>query len=69
LNINQLEDIVSGTVTLVSARFPGFIQPLTEMSTGIIKRIMFSGSKVQPVRGADNLTAIYEPIVLTMWDP
>jgi hypothetical protein len=24
---------------------------------------MFLGSKVRPVRGADNLTAIYEPIV------
>jgi hypothetical protein len=34
-----------------------------EMSTGNIKKIMFLGSKVQPVRGADNLTAIYEPIV------
>jgi hypothetical protein len=29
---------------------------------------MFLGSKVRPVCGADNLTAIYEPIVLTMWD-
>jgi hypothetical protein len=26
-------------------------------------KIMFLGSKVGPVRGADNLTAIYEPIV------
>jgi hypothetical protein len=34
------------------------------MSTGNIKKeIMFLGSKVQLVRGADNLTAIYEPIV------
>jgi hypothetical protein len=24
---------------------------------------------VLPVRGADNLTAVYEPIVQTMWDP
>jgi hypothetical protein len=32
------------------------------MSTGNIK-IMFLGSKVLLVRGADNLTAIYEPIV------
>jgi hypothetical protein len=24
---------------------------------------MFLGSKVRPLRGADNLTAIYEPIV------
>jgi hypothetical protein len=28
-----------------------------------LKNIMFLGSKVQPVRGADNLTAICEPIV------
>jgi hypothetical protein len=40
----------------------GFTQPLTEMSTGNIKKIMFLGSKVRLVRGAD-LTAIYEPIV------
>jgi hypothetical protein len=31
------------------------------MSTGNIKK-MFLGSKEWPVRGADNLTAIYEPI-------
>jgi hypothetical protein len=30
---------------------------------------MFLGSKVRPVRGADNLTAIYEPIVYAMCDP
>jgi hypothetical protein len=29
---------------------------------------MFLESKVRPVRGAD-LTAIYEPIVYTMWYP
>jgi hypothetical protein len=40
----------------------GFTQPLTEMSTRNIK-IMFLGSNVRLVRGADNLTAIYEPIV------
>jgi hypothetical protein len=33
------------------------------MSTGSIKKKMFLGSKVRLVRGADNLTAIYEPIV------
>jgi hypothetical protein len=32
------------------------------MSTGNIKK-MFLGSKVRLVRGAKNLTAIYEPIV------
>jgi hypothetical protein len=40
----------------------GFTQPLTEMSTRNDK-IMFLGSKVRLVRRADNLTAIYEPIV------
>jgi hypothetical protein len=30
---------------------------------------MFLRSKVRPVRRADNLTAISEPIVQTMWDP
>jgi hypothetical protein len=33
------------------------------MSTENIKKKMFLGSKVRAVRGADNLTAIYEPIV------
>jgi hypothetical protein len=34
------------------------------MSTGNIKKENnVSGSKVRQVRGADNLTAIYEPIV------
>jgi hypothetical protein len=30
---------------------------------------MFLGSKVRLVREADELTAIYEPIFYTMWDP
>jgi hypothetical protein len=30
---------------------------------------MFLESKVRLVRGADNLTASYEPIIQTMWDP
>jgi hypothetical protein len=30
---------------------------------------MFLGSKVRLVRGADNLTAIYKPIVSTIWGP
>jgi hypothetical protein len=41
----------------------GFTQPLTEMSTRNIKIIVFLGSKARLVRKADNLTAIYEPIV------
>jgi hypothetical protein len=35
-----------------------FTQPLTEVSTGNIKKLMFLGNKVRPLRGADNLTAI-----------
>jgi hypothetical protein len=30
---------------------------------------MCLGSKVRPVSRADNLAAICEPIVQTMWDP
>jgi hypothetical protein len=41
----------------------GFTQPLTEMSIRGIKIIMFLGSKARLVRKADNLTALYEPIV------
>jgi hypothetical protein len=33
------------------------------MSTGSIKKKVFLGSKVLLLRGADNLTAIYEQIV------
>jgi hypothetical protein len=47
----------------------GFTQPLTEMSTRNIKKKMFLGSNVRRVRKADNLTAIYEPTVYTMWNP
>jgi hypothetical protein len=42
---------------------PWGLLSLTEMSTRNIKIIMFLGSKVRLVRRADNLTAIYEPIV------
>jgi hypothetical protein len=42
----------------------GSTQPLTEMSTRNLP-----GSKGRPVRKADNLTAIYEPIVQKMWEP
>jgi hypothetical protein len=38
-------------------------QPLTEMRSRNRRIIMFLGSKVWPVRRADNLTAIFEPIV------
>jgi hypothetical protein len=41
----------------------GSTQPLAEMSTRNL-----SGDKGQPARKADNLTAIYEPIVYKMWE-
>jgi hypothetical protein len=33
------------------------------------RKIMFLGSRVRPEHEADNLTAMREPIVYTMWDP
>jgi hypothetical protein len=33
------------------------------MNTGNIKKSLFLGNKVRLERGADNLTATYEPIV------
>jgi hypothetical protein len=45
------------------------IREVTEMSTRSIIIIMFLGSKVRLVRRANKLTAIYEPIAWTMWDP
>jgi hypothetical protein len=42
----------------------GSTQPLTEMVRGI-----FLGVKGRPVRKADNLTAVYEPIVYKIWEP
>jgi hypothetical protein len=39
------------------------------MSTRNFKIIMFLVIKVWPVRRANKLTAIYEPIVQKMWDP
>jgi hypothetical protein len=41
----------------------GFAQLLTEISTRNIKIIMFLGSKVRRVRGADNLATICQQIV------
>jgi hypothetical protein len=42
----------------------GSTQPLTEMGTR-----NRAGGKGRPAREADNLTAIYEPIVQKMWEP
>jgi hypothetical protein len=50
--ISQLTCLSSSTMAL------GLTQPLTEMSTRNLP-----GGKGRPTREADNLTAIYEPIV------
>jgi hypothetical protein len=47
---------------LPAALSPEFTQPLTEMGTRS-RKIIFLGSRAQPVHMADNLTAICEPIV------
>jgi hypothetical protein len=47
---------------------PGFTQPLAEMSTRS-RKIMFLGSRAQPVRRADNFATICDSLVSKMWDP
>jgi hypothetical protein len=56
------ERIISINIILPAALGPGFTKPLTEMSTRC-RKIMFLGSRARPVRRADNLAAICEPIV------
>jgi hypothetical protein len=55
-------NFVSIYLILPTALALEFTQPLIELSTRS-REIMFLGSKVRPVRGADKLTAIYEPTV------
>jgi hypothetical protein len=55
--------LISIYLILSAALVPGFTEPLAEMTTRNIKIIMFLGSRALPVRRANNLTAIYEPIV------
>jgi hypothetical protein len=43
----------------------GFTQPLIEMNTKS-RKIMFPGSRGQPVHRAENPTVIYEPIVYSI---
>jgi hypothetical protein len=50
------------SVYLTLPAVPGITQLLTEMSIRSTKMI-FLGSKARPVRRADNLAAICEPIV------
>jgi hypothetical protein len=47
---------------LAAALGPEFTLPLAEIGTRS-RQIMFPGSRARPVRRADNLTAICEPIV------
>jgi hypothetical protein len=61
------------TFPLQSATSPIMIHPFpscssTEMSIRG-RKIMFMGSRARPVCRANNSTAVYEPIVETMWDP
>jgi hypothetical protein len=55
-------------VILPAAPGPGLTHPVTEMSTRRRKTIVL-GSRARPVRRADSLAAICEPIVWTMWEP
>jgi hypothetical protein len=54
-------------ILIITASWPhyylGFAQPLTEMSTSDISDKCFLGNRVRPVREANNLTVICEPIV------
>jgi hypothetical protein len=50
--LNEVNEFISIYLILTSALALGFTQPLTEMST-----------RAWPVRRADNLAAICEPIV------
>jgi hypothetical protein len=61
LNFLNLPNTSSRTVA------PRFTQPLTEMSIRS-RKIMFLESRAPPVRRGDNLAAICEPIVWTIWD-
>jgi hypothetical protein len=54
---------------LPAALGPGVYSASNRNGTRIIKIIMFLEGQVRQVRRADNLTAICEPTVQTMWDP
>jgi hypothetical protein len=58
----------NNVVMMTTIHALGFTQPLTEMSTRS-RKIMFLASEVLLVCRADNLAAICEPILSTMWDP
>jgi hypothetical protein len=59
---DEVNELFQLTLMLPAALGPGVSQPLTEMSTRS-RKIMFLGSKVRPVRRADNFTANCEPTV------
>jgi hypothetical protein len=59
---DEVNGFFSNYLTLPTSLGQGFTQPVTEIST-TSRKIMFLESRARPVRRADNLTAICEPIV------
>jgi hypothetical protein len=59
---DRVNDFFSIYLILPDALGPGVYSVVTEMNTSTRKR-MFLGSRARPVRRAENLTAICEPIV------
>jgi hypothetical protein len=64
---DEVNEFFSIYLILPAALGPGDLA--SDRNKFLKRKIVFLGSKVQPVRGADSLTAIFEPIVYTMWDP
>jgi hypothetical protein len=62
------ELISSIYVILPAALGPG-VYSVSNRNENQKQKIIFLGSKLRPVRRADNLIAICEPIVWTTWDP
>jgi hypothetical protein len=59
LNFNgRCSNVIKNDINFVNVMALGSTQPLTEMSTRNLP-----GGKGRPARKAENLTAIYEPIV------
>jgi hypothetical protein len=63
------EWIFSIYLILPAALGPGVHSASNRQMSTRRRKIMFLGNIVRPVRRADKLIAIGEPIILTMWDP
>jgi hypothetical protein len=59
------DEICEKVNTQISSRNTNWIFLLSNH----LKMLMFLGNKVRRMHRFDNLTAICEPIVCTMWDP